>query len=139
MGFEVFLQSYSSGQTLGGLPAQWVRELLGASVREEKPDLWRVEYGPNDFCHFYLTAAESNPKVIASVMVERPPANLRFWDSLLAIMRVGNFVLYYPGCSAPLVATESAMADVPLGMVEALGVPVCVTSGGQILERIQAD
>jgi hypothetical protein len=76
--------------------------------------------------------------MLRGLSINRPCADLRLWDALASILALGNVVLYFPGCKAPLIANLNARQHVPLDMIEALGEPIIAASGAEILREIQA-
>lgn len=138
MSFEVFLGCYCHGE-LSGISRQQMKDLFGNWITREEPDLWRVEYDSSNRSTIYLTPCESDPSAIGHATVSRPAADPRLWDSLFQIMKLGNVVLYYPGCRALLVAEPTVASHLPADMIESLGTPVCVHSGAEIVARIRSD
>jgi hypothetical protein len=74
---------------------------------------------------------------VESLCVFRPCGDLRLWDALLAILRLGPLALYFPGDTPPLMASESAGEHLPADMVQAMGRPRVVRSGREIVEIIK--
>jgi hypothetical protein len=104
---------------------------------QSEPDYWRVRYDDLNSCDVSVTLLASDPTLLASLCVFRPCGDLRLWDALLAVMRLGPVVLYFPGDSPPLVASEAASEQLPADMVEAMGQPRVVRSAQEILEAIK--
>jgi hypothetical protein len=133
VGFDVFMIALGDGATRG-LPRAEVRAAFGPWLREGSPDLWQVEYdGPNS-CAIYI---DENPDRIVSAMISRPCADERLWDSLFKILLLGNAMLMWPGCKAPVIAREDTIPFLPESVAE-MGLPRCVKSGREISQLIRA-
>jgi hypothetical protein len=137
MGFELFLDCFVRGQP-SGVPRDAVRSLFPVLAEESQRDYWTVRYDRANWCYIAVKAADSGDELISSLMVERPCGDIRLFEALLSILKMGSVVLYFPGQAPPLVGTQSALADIPPPMVEALGLPRLVQSAEQILELIRA-
>jgi|SRR5271165_1301908 len=134
MGFEVYLQCYRDGKP-AGIPRGPVRALFPIVEEESEPNYWSVHYGPADSCKIGVTPLASNHELIESLCVYRPCGDLRMWEALLSILKMGSVILYFPGGESLLMASESAAADLPKELVESMG-PRCVHSAQEILEII---
>jgi hypothetical protein len=136
--FEVFLYFCQRDQADGITRAQ-IQQTLGDFCVPLETDYWHVEYELTDSCDILLSSLDSEPNIIRSAMVNRPAGDIRLWNSVFELMQLGNGVLYYAGCRAPLVANETTNSYLPAEMIDALGEPICVSSGEEIRARIQAD
>jgi len=134
--FEVFLQCFDHGEPAGVSRAA-IRSLFPVVESESEADYWSVRYGPGSWCHIGITPFAENASLVESLYVCRPCADIHLWDSLLAVMRLGSVVLYFPGGDAPLVATATAGDQLPAEMVEVLGRPRVVRTGQEIVEIIK--
>jgi hypothetical protein len=137
MSFDVFVQCHENGG-FGSFPRHWLRDAFGPHLVETEQTFWQVHYAETDYCYVYLTALSADADMIRSFTINRPCADVRFWDALASILAAGHLVLYFPGCRAPLVARPSARAHLPPSMIETLGQPICVSSGREILDEIHA-
>ena len=117
MSFDLYLQGFHRGECVG-IPRQRFRDALGDLV-----------------CDFDF-AADGDPSRVQGVTLHRPCDDPRLWEALASLLAPGDTVLYFPG-GAPLVGCSSAVEHLPTDMVEALGQPVVVTSGGAIRRRIE--
>jgi len=138
MGFELYLDVYKDGEHCG-ISYQRALDAFEGFATILEPALWQVKYDETSSCDIYVSLAEDDASEVSSFMVERPCADRRLWESLFAIMRLGNVVLYYPGCSAPLVASEDVIPHLPHDMIDSLGQPLCIRSGEEIAIRIKSD
>jgi len=140
MSFDVFLNVFKDGEPFG-IDRDLVRREFGDAIVEEDPEYsrWRLQYGDNPInsCDVYVSGPNVDPAAISSLLVNRPVAEERLWDSLYRIMRLGHFVLYFPGGRSPLFADEHAIRHCPAGLVEALGPPRVVRAGREIREAIE--
>jgi hypothetical protein len=135
MGFEVYVQCFDHGAP-GGAPRAAIRALFPVSEAESEPDYWLVWYDEIEQCRFYISALKSDAALVECVCVDRPCGDMRLWDGLLEVMRMGPAALYFPGSAPPLVASEAAAAHLPPDMIESMGQPLVVRSGQEILDII---
>ena len=133
MGFEVYVQCFKG--EAAGVPREKVRKIFGKQLTEVNEDLWRWGSDDVNSCDLYVSG---NGERIESFMVSRPIADAELWDALFEILKLGNVVLHFPGCAAPLVGNKDTIKHMPREMVKALGKPKCVTNGKQISEAIES-
>jgi hypothetical protein len=136
MSFKVYVQSFHRG-VFAGIPRQRLRNAFGAHLIETESDYWQLRYDETNSCDLDL-AAHDDPGMVRGFTVHRPCSDHRFWDALASILGLGDFVLYFPGCRAPLVARSTTIAHLPPDMVEAMGQPLVVRSGREIQNEIHA-
>lgn len=134
--FDVYLQVFENGES-AGISRDGVRDAFGAAfVSEPMPDRWKVTYDAQNSCDVYLSSHGST--MLKGFSINRPCGDLRLWDALAFILTLGNVVFYFPGGEAPLVAKLDVSRHLPRDMIEALGEPIVVGSGAQILREIQS-
>src|SRR5262245_60923704 len=136
MSFDVYLQCYEYGRA-AGIPRTSVRRLFPVIEAQSGRDYWQVRYDELHACTIYLATFAADDQLVSSLTLNRPCGMPQFWDSVLTVMRMGNVVLYFPGCLNPLVANEFVGAHLPADMLEALGRPRCVQSGQEIVDIIE--
>jgi hypothetical protein len=139
MSFEVFLCSYRDGEPVG-IEEGRLREAFGGAIRREEPECscWRLEYGSEvNGCDVYVTWLEGDPTRVKSLLVSRPVADGRLWEALFRVMRLGHVVLFSPGLPSPLLADVGAVRHVDRDLLDALGEPVIVGCGAEILAAIE--
>jgi hypothetical protein len=134
--FEVFLQCFEKGEP-AGVPRDAIRPLFPVVEAESEPDYWCVRYDELNSCRISVTSLSSDTALVESLCVFRPCADMRLWDALTEVMRLGPVVLYFPGDAPPLVASEAASEQLPPEMIESLGRPRVVRSGQEIAEAIK--
>jgi hypothetical protein len=131
MSFDVFLQCYG-GLERQGLPRERVRALFPIAEEESEPERWVVRYDSANQSDIF---AGPDDKALVHMSVSRPAGDLRLWDALLSILRMGPVVMYWPG-SPPIIAGSNS-ERVPRGIVEALGEPVVVERPEEFLELLK--
>jgi hypothetical protein len=137
MSFDLFLQVFDQGE-LTRISRDRVRDAFGAAfVTESEPDRWKVLYDPQNSCDVYLSV-DGSAGMLQGLSINRPCGDLRLWDALAYILALGNVVLYFPGCRAPVIGNVNSRQHLPLDMIEALGEPIVVRSGAEILREVQA-
>jgi hypothetical protein len=136
MSFDIYLNCFDHGKP-AGVPVLSVRALFPVVDNESDPDYWKVRYGESVWCKIRVALLPTDVTLVTHLGVCRPLRDMRFWEAILAVMRLGAVALYFPGDAPPLVASEFAGQQLPRGMVEALGQPRVVQSASEIVEIIQ--
>jgi hypothetical protein len=134
MSFDVYLQ-WVGGESPGILRAA-VRALFPIVEENSDPDYWSIHYDRNDWCKIDVTPAKSDREFITSLAVNRPCGDVRFWESILAILEMGPVILYWPG-GGPLVGSESVATKFPPEIAKSFGRPKCVGSAREIMDAIR--
>jgi hypothetical protein len=80
MSFELYLQSFFKGE-FAGIPRERIREAFGTHLDETEANHWRVRYDDANSSDIYLTAASARPEFVQGLMVHRPCADRRLWDT----------------------------------------------------------
>lgn len=137
MSFELYLECLE-GNPGSGISRAALRSLFPVTETDSEADFWTVSYGPSNQCDIALTAVATDPSFVESLCILRPCADARLWDALLAVLRLGPSVLFFPGEAPPLVASDASAALVPADMVEALGAPRVVRSGREIADIVRS-
>jgi len=135
MGFDVFMECFGETQH-SGISRDAVRSLFPIVETESTPDHWRVRYDTKDSCFVCVTPLASDPLRLKSLYVDRPCGDLRLWEALLSILRMGSIVIFWPG-GPPVVSDETAAANLPPDMTAALGPTKCVRSAQELLRAVQ--
>lgn len=139
MSFDVFLSCYQNGEP-SGVEETLVREAFGEALIGENIEFssWHLEFGNEiQSCDVFITRLPADPARILSILVSRPVMETRLWESLYRIMQLGNVILFFPGGRSPLFAGEQAVQHFPQDMLEALGQPVIIKNGSEILAAIE--
>lgn len=140
MSFELFLSCYRDGKP-AGIEEGRLRETFGDALIREDPEFscWHLEYGSKiDCCDVFVTRLESDTARVKALLISRPVTEERLWESLFRIMQFGNVMLFFPGGRSPLFADEGAVRHFPREMLDALGKPVIIESGADIVAAIEA-
>jgi hypothetical protein len=131
VGFEVYLQCFGqSGRS--GISRAAVKSLFPVLEEESEPDYWRVRYDNKNSCEIGVTAMTSDKEMLKSFYVDRPCGDLRLWEGLLSVLRMGSVVIFWPG-GPPVVALEAVTADLPDDMIDSIGQPKLVSSAEELL------
>jgi len=133
MSFEVFIQCHENGD-FGRIPRQAVRNAFAEFIVAEESNCWKTIYGTCESCDVSFSTSTSGTEFIQSLCVHRPCSDIRLWDAMAAILRLGNVVLYFPADTPPLIANDAVKSHLPTDMLDALGEPVVVSNGKQILD-----
>ena len=133
MSFDIYLQCVAGDPV--GLSRSAVRALFPIDEKSE-PDYWSVVYDPANSCKINLTPSKSDNNLMTSLAVNRPCGDVRFWEAVLAILRMGPVILYWPG-GGPLVGSAAAAAGLPAEIVESLGQARAVSSAQEIMAAIR--
>ena len=135
MGFEVFVQCFGETQH-AGISRDAVRSLFPIVEAESNPDHWRVRYDPENSCIVGVTPLASDPHRLKALYVDRPCGDLRLWESLLSILRMGSVVIFWPG-GPPVVSDHAIAANLLADVTAALGPAKCVRSAEELLRAVQ--
>lgn len=131
MSFEAFLQCFDHGEP-GGLALSSVRSIFPVIEAESEPGEWMVRWDDDTWCRIGVHALESDPSRIHQLTVYRPVDDERLWEAMLAVMRLGHVVVYFPADAPPGVASDTAAQHLPPDMVATLGAPVVIRSAREI-------
>lgn len=135
MSFEVYLQCFGE-HARAGISRAAVRSLFPIVEKESERDYWRVRYDDQNSCHIGVTAATTDSATLQSFYVERPCGDVRLWEALLAAMKMGSVVMFWPG-GPPVVADGAAGTDLPADMIAALGSPRTIRSAEELLALLR--
>src|SRR5258708_39961081 len=109
MSLDVYMQVFDKCES-AGIPHNSVRDAFGAAfVTDSEPDRWKVLYDAQNSCDVYLSS-DASTGMVQGLSINRPRADLRLWDALASILALGNAVLYFPDCRAPLVQPQRETA-----------------------------
>jgi hypothetical protein len=134
--FDVYLQVFENRES-AGISRDSVRDAFGAVfVSEPELDRWEVQYDAQNTCDVYLSSHGTT--MLEGLSINRPCGDLRLWDALASILALGNVVLYFPGCKAPLIADLNVRQHLPHDMIKALGEPIIAGRGAEILREVHA-
>jgi hypothetical protein len=134
--FQIFVQCFERGEP-AGIPLAAVRSLFPVDESKSGPDYGSIKYDEVNSCDFRVSPLRSNLLLLESMCVFRPCSDLRLWEALLAVLRLGAVALYFPGDAPPLVASLASGEQLPVDMVEAMGRPRVVSSGKEIIDIIK--
>jgi hypothetical protein len=134
--FEVFVQCFDSGEP-AGLDRAEVRQLFPVAEDESEPNYWLVRYDALNSCHIRVGVLPSDPGRVDFLNVHRPCEAPALWAALLAVLRMGTVILYWPGLHPPLAATKCVAAHLPRDLLALLGRPEVVSSVEEIVEAVR--
>ncbi len=132
--FDIYFQCVAGDPP--GISRAAVRALFPIVEESSELDFWSVCYDRANSCTIHVTPAKANRDLITSLSVNRPCGDVRFWESVLAILKMGPVILYWPG-GGPLVGSDRVAAEFPLEIAESLGQPICVSSAQEIMDAIR--
>ena len=135
MGFEVFLESFGETQKTG-LPKAAIRGLFPAVDSGSEGTYWRISYDSLNQCDIDVTPLQNDSDRLTGLCVHRPCADMRLWESLYQILKMGSMVLFFPG-GPPILAKGSSAAGLPQEMTDSIGDPVYLDSGEAIVRVVQ--
>jgi hypothetical protein len=85
------------------------------------------------------TASEivaSCSEMLKSFFVDRPCGDLRLWQALISVLRMGSVVIFWPG-GPPVVFNESVGSNLPRDMTEAIGPAKSARSAEDLLQLLR--
>jgi hypothetical protein len=133
MSFDIYLQCVAGDPV--GISRAAVHALFPIN-ENSAPDYWSVFYDRSNSCKINVTPSQSDNELITSLAVNRPCGDVRFWEAVLAILKLGPVILYWPG-GGPLVGSDQAAAELPAEIVESLGQARAVNSAREIMDAIR--
>ena len=116
-----------------GLSRDQIRGLFPVVEEKSEPGRWVVEYDATNQSDIYLR--EDN-EILMDFMVSRPCGDVRLWAALLAVLRMGQVAIFWPG-SPPLIASGRSAAGLSEGILENLGQPVFINCAEEFLEMLK--
>ncbi len=137
MSFEAFVYCFKDGEPVG-VSSQAVRETFGPYLSEGGAFDWQLCYDEANCCDVMLSRNDSDKALLRGFTVFRPCGDIRFWDAMANVLRLGNLVLLFPADCPPLIADVKVATHLPPGMIESMGQPKCITSGNEILNILHA-
>jgi hypothetical protein len=135
MGFEVYLQCFGESEQRG-ISRAAIRSLFPIIEEKSEADYWRIKYDDTNSCNIGVAALPSNKEMLKSLFVDRPCGDLRLWEGLLSVLRMGSVVIFWPG-SPPIVADDATAAKLPKAMSDAMGQPRPVRSADELLHLLR--
>jgi len=136
MGWAVYVESFGETKRTG-IPRAEVRLLFPVVEEKSEANCWSVRYDERNSCDAGVTPIASNPEAINGLYVDKPCADLRLWQALVSLLRMGSFFLFGPG-SPPIVADPGVAASLPDEIIEALGSPKLAATAEDVLRVLEA-
>ena len=140
MSFEAYLACFEDGQE-GYFPTAIVDEAFAPFISNREQSLRTVTYydAPSrlDQTDLYLNLDPEDLSQCSGFTLARPSANPLLFGALMKILTVTNSTVYCAGDCPPLVGRPDTIAHLNSDMVETLGDPVVVSSGGEIQEWLE--
>jgi hypothetical protein len=136
MSFDVYLRCVGPDEQ-SGISRAAVRSLFPVVEEKSEKDNWRVRYDAQDECDVGVDPAPASPdEMLNGLSVNRPCGNLKFWQALLAVLRMGAVVIFWPG-GPPVVADEAVVEFLPPSMIESIGPAQVVRTAEELLSLVQ--
>jgi hypothetical protein len=135
MGFEVYIRFFGETERVG-LPRDSIRSLFPVIEEESEPDYWQIRYDNKNSCKIGVTSRESDRGMLKGMYVDRPCGDLRLWEGLLSIVRMGAVVMFWPG-GPPVIASQDVAAGLPVDMIDSIGAPRVANSVADILGMLK--
>ena len=137
MSFDLYVQSFKDGAPVG-IPLDFIRQIFGAHLSEVEPDYWTLTFAANESCSLFPSFLNDTTDLIQSLSIGNPCDELDLWQCLLDLMGFGHTVLYFPGCSGPLVLDLLTVSHMPSDLLASLGTPNVVDTAHGIQELVRA-
>jgi len=135
MGFEVYVRCFGKSERMG-ISRAAVRSLFPVMEEESEPDHWRVRYDDKNSCDIGVTAVTSDKEMLKSLFVDRPCGDLRLWEALISLLRMGSVVIFWPG-GPPIVFDDVVASCLPNDMTDAIGPARSVCSAEELLRMVR--
>ncbi len=131
------MQCFTEGER-DGIPAAELQRAFGSQLQVAEGDWWKVVYDEQNWCDILVGFLPPDQKWVHSLSVQRPCGHQRLWEALLAILNLGNVVLYFPAKKPPLLVADPLVAEhLPKDMVESMGPVTRVSRIQDILDEIR--
>jgi hypothetical protein len=135
MSFEVFLRCFGE-QSQTGIDRATVRSLFPVDESRSEPNYWRVCFDHENHCEIGVKPLAHDGTKLQSLYVHRPCGDIRLWNALLKILRLGSVVLWFAG--SPSVLAEGQKRDgLPPDRLEGHGPPKFVSSAEELLQIVE--
>src|SRR5438045_2718290 len=125
----IFLSCFK-GKRASGIPRVAVRKAFGPSLTEHATDFWSIHYDARNSCTILLEPLDAAH--IHQLTIRSPCRDLRFWNSIRAVLGFGNVILYSPEGARPLLLANAVSRHVPSRLLQTLGKPLVVRAGKEI-------
>jgi hypothetical protein len=135
MSFEVYVQCFGESERTG-ISRVAVRSLFPVIEEESEPDYWRIRYDDKNSCDIGVTAVTSNTEMLKSLFVDRPCGDLRLWEALISVLRMGSVLIFWPG-GPPVVSDERVGSHLPKDMTDAIGPAKSAGSAEDLLRLLR--
>jgi hypothetical protein len=135
MGFEVYARCFGKSERMG-ISRAAVRSLFPVIEEESERDHWRVRYDDHNSCDIGVTAVTTDKEMLKSLFVYRPCGDLRLWEALISLLRMGSVVIFWPG-GPPVVFDDVVASCLPKDMTDAIGPSRSVCSAEELLRLVQ--
>lgn len=136
MGVELILSVWRDGD-VASISKQAVEMIFADHIAVAGEAQWELRYGLDEPCTATLLPALTRSDLIGMV-IDGPGKDVRFWDAVARVLRLGNVLLHGPGQPSLLIGSAAVRQHVPAEMFEAHGEPAVVQSGEDILQSVRA-
>lgn len=137
MSFDIYVQRFENGVP-AGIPYESLKNLF-SGVKVVDAHTWRAFYDDANWCEIYVGWEEDQQGLVSSLVVDRPCADGRLWDSLFRVLASGPWVLYFPSDELPAIIADARHAEhLPEDMLDTLGPITPVRSGAEIAKLVTA-
>lgn len=135
MGFEIYTQCFGETERTG-IHRTAVRGLFPVIEEDSEHDCWRLRYDDKNSCDIGVTALASEPEMLTGLYVERPCADVRLWEALMMVLRMGSVVIFWPG-GPPVVAENVNPSRLPKEMTDSMGPARLVRSADELVRLVR--
>jgi hypothetical protein len=118
MSSELFLQSYEKGDNQY-IPLDHFLSVLS----DYKTDRFEASIDVTLTDGVMTLYLDLSSEEISNIMVSRPFVSKELDSILFQMMHLGNFILFSPDASYPILLKEETRGELPDGMADALGKP----------------
>jgi hypothetical protein len=137
MSVEAFLWAFQEGDVTS-LPLDKILATFADFTVGWQPadGVLRVCFGDEvNCCEIYCGSGSEASNSTKGLIIFRPVEHHDLWRSVLAIMRLGNVVLFFSDDTTPLFAIQDAPRHLPADLLESLGQPRFVECPDDILRK----
>ena len=128
MSTEYYIQSLEGGEAPGAEKSA-VLAAFDTSDAEQKDGFYPLTYGAGTVCDLTISVAGDR---VTGMCIHRPCDHDALYESIFAVLKLADYILFAPGGHAPIVARSHAAALASAELVEALGAPVLLADAARI-------
>jgi hypothetical protein len=132
---DAYVNCFENGE-FRSMSKQQIRDAFGSYCSDGGAVDWQLYYADQNIADIVLHRNAEDSTRLDDFVIIQPCRDIRLWDSLAKILKLGNFTLTF-STGKPLCIADAAVAKhVPAEIVQDMGQPVVVHTGQDILNAL---